>query len=361
MRISFVTPGVVWRPGGSYGVIFEYANQLTARGHEVRIVFPASVPQASPSADLGARLRARAVQLRKTWQRRISWYPIDPRVRLEFVPRLETAAIAPGDVVIATTWTVASFVASLPQDRGRGFYVVHHYEGGKYDPMAVDATLALPLVKLAVSRFTAREISLRGFAPVRYVPNGVDGAIYAPAEVRRSPLQVAMNFVPKAVKDPWTGIEALTLARERHPQLQAILFGTSRPPRGLPPWIQYARRLSTRSLVRDVYNRSSVFLCSSRLEGFGFPAAESMSCGCALVSTDCGGISEFARHGSTALLSVPGDAAALGENLARLIGDRALQERLVQAGRRAVGALTWQRTAIRLERALEEDVSGGAV
>ena len=39
MKISFVLPGVSRVPVGGYKMIFEYANRLCKRGHEITLIF----------------------------------------------------------------------------------------------------------------------------------------------------------------------------------------------------------------------------------------------------------------------------------------------------------------------------------
>ena len=53
----------------------------------------------------------------------------------------------------------------------------------------------------------------------------------------------------------------------------------------------------------------------------------------AVVASDRGGPSEIVRAGESGLLVPPGDAAALAGAITRIVGDRALAERLGAAGR----------------------------
>lgn len=351
MRVTFVTPGLVWAPGGSYGVIFEYANELVARGHSVCVVFPSRLPAIVRSSTGFGTLRAELISARRQLRRRIGWFELAPTVETVFPRGLVPHQIPDGDTVIATSWTVAKDVAAFPPRKGGKLYLVHHYEGKKYPPKLIDSTLRLPMPKVAVSRATYQELAGRGVEPLAYIPNGVNPSTYRivePLETRG--FRIGMNYVPKEIKDPGTGIDALSMVRDSHRDVEAVLFGASRRPRHLPSWIEYVRHPSTEQLVTEVYNRCSIFLCSSRLEGFGLPAAEAMACGCALVTTDCGGVRDFAEHGTTALLSPPGDPAALAENLARAIEDPGLRVRLSHAGHRKVGEFTWTRSAALLEQ-----------
>ena len=77
------------------------------------------------------------------------------------------------------------------------------------------------------------------------------------------------------------------------------------------------------------YRRCDLFVLTSRMEGFPLPPLEAMACGCAVVATACGGISEYARSGTNAWI-VPADApAALAEAIKQLLQDSGRRKQLV--------------------------------
>jgi glycosyltransferase involved in cell wall biosynthesis len=70
-------------------------------------------------------------------------------------------------------------------------------------------------------------------------------------------------------------------------------------------------------------------------EAFGLVAVEAMMRGTAVVASASDGLTEVVRDGQTGFLVPPGDADALAAALVRLLSDRALAERLGEAGREA--------------------------
>ena len=75
-------------------------------------------------------------------------------------------------------------------------------------------------------------------------------------------------------------------------------------------------------------------------EPWGLVPLEAMSAGRPVVATGTGGSAEYLRDGENALLTAPGDAAALAAAVRRLAADPGLAERLRAGGRATAGRFT---------------------
>jgi glycosyltransferase involved in cell wall biosynthesis len=97
-------------------------------------------------------------------------------------------------------------------------------------------------------------------------------------------------------------------------------------------------RPTTETDMARFYGKCDVFVFSSRAEGFGLPALEAMACGCAVVTTDCGGVNAFARPGENCLMVPPGDSRAIADAIAAAVRDPELRARLGSGGLRTAEA-----------------------
>ena len=114
---------------------------------------------------------------------------------------------------------------------------------------------------------------------------------------------------------------------------------------------RHARRLG---YVADqdlpaLYAGAAAFAMPSLYEGFGLPCVEAMAAGTPVVAADRAALPEAC--GGAALLADPSDPDAFAAALLRAAG--AEREELAARGHERAAALTWERTAERLDAALE--------
>ncbi|HEX6132517.1 MAG TPA: glycosyltransferase family 4 protein [Longimicrobiales bacterium] len=362
MRITFLLPRYPWQPSGGYAVVYRYADLLVARGHEVRVLHPRRLPPGGWPAPSGlrGRLRRGAGALRDlAFRPRAEWAKPDPRVLMLHVPELSRHTVPDGDAVIATWWSTAEAVLALPPSKGRRYHLIQGFESWHGSEERIAAVWRAPLHKIVIARWLVergRELGVPD-SLMTHIPIAIPGDVFrTTAPVERRPPRVAMLHARTPFKGAATGLEIMERARDRVPELEAILFGTEPPPR-LPAWVRYVRRATPQHLAEAVYNRSAVYLCASMSEGWHLPPAEAMACGCALVSSDIGGVRDYAIHGRTALLYPPGDAAAGAAQLTAVLTDPELRISLAARGREMIGAFSWSRSVAALEELLGSGTS----
>lgn len=141
-----------------------------------------------------------------------------------------------------------------------------------------------------------------------------------------------------APKDYDTLVKALGRLKDSPWSLQVVGDGSGRPSvearcreMGLQERITF---LGMRGGVENILAAGSIFLLSSRREGFPISILEAMRAGLPVIASDVGGVGEAVADGETGFLFPAGDIGALQEKLARLLQSPELRLRFGQAGRK---------------------------
>jgi glycosyltransferase involved in cell wall biosynthesis len=109
--------------------------------------------------------------------------------------------------------------------------------------------------------------------------------------------------------------------------------------------------------VNELFNAATIFLQTSRHEGFALPPLEAMATGAAVICTDAHGNRDFCVDGVNCLMPEP-TVAAVRSAIERLLADPALRARLGEAGIRTARDYAWERRIDALEALLEGVAEG---
>lgn len=334
MKITIpLVPNVFAYPMGGTLVGFEYANRLAARGHDVVLAY------VRPTPDVLRALGLDRIYLDLPGPDeapRVTWFSVDGRVSSVWFDLSDVSTLPDADILL-------NGPASCDRKKGLGVALIQGF--GILPREAEDAVYLAPGRKVCVSRWVRDELRARGAAEedLAHVPNGVDTEVFRiqqPIETRPPRVAMLHHYLP--VKGTDVGLEALEMVRKKLPETEAVLFGTQPRPDNLPSWIAY-RRLPSRSELSELYNSSAVLICPSRGDGFYLCGLEAMACGCALASTDIGGVRDYADHDVTALLSAQEDPVALAKSVSTLLSDASHRTRIAKAAAKRALEFSWER------------------
>ncbi len=173
----------------------------------------------------------------------------------------------------------------------------------------------------------------------RVIPNGVDVGRFARA---RDPVPGRVLFLGRLApqKRPDLAVEAVARLRARIPGAELHL-ATDGPDRDAVEALAARRSLTGavrflgyRDDVPELLARAGCLLVTSDYEGAPLTVVEAMAAGVPVVATRVGGVPEAVRDGVTGFLVRPGDAGALADALARVLGDQQVAASMGEAGRR---------------------------
>jgi glycosyltransferase involved in cell wall biosynthesis len=228
------------------------------------------------------------------------------------------AAIARADRIIAISRAEGDELRALAGGACDRVRVVHHGVEPRFRPIAdaraADATLA----RLGIARPYA--LHLGNIEPRK----NLAGAFRAFERFRARTR--APHALVVAGASGWLETGIHDAARRMPPEARPIFTG-------------YVAEAD----VPAVVGSASMFLFPSLYEGFGLPILEAMACGVPVVTSDRGAMREVA--GSAALLADPLDPEAIAAQMARLVEEPGLAERLAALGRERAALFRWETTA----------------
>jgi glycogen synthase len=188
------------------------------------------------------------------------------------------------------------------------------------------------------------------------IANPIDEERFAPSSISASDRrQTTVLYVGRLerVKGVDVLVSAMPWLTAEHPQVRVQLVGEDDPAGHQGASMAAHLRELARALgVNDqalqisgavrrqqlpaLLRAAAVCVAPSRWENFPYSCLEAMSCGCPVVASTAGGLSELITDGVDGLLVKPGDPRELAAAICRVLADRAFAEALGAAARKTV-------------------------
>ena len=321
--------------GGGHRLVFEHLNRLQAMGVNAELYALEGPPD---------------------------WFPLDAPVR-EFADYDElVAALELEDAIkVATWWETAAPVWLASVNRGIPVYYVQDIETSYYrdDPYMQGVVLSRYRKEfnyITESHWNGRQLEEMGLASAM-IGCGIDENTFRPLEGEREQDVLLSLGRSHYLKNLPMTLDAWKAMGEERPRLW--MFGIEPSLAEDLEKAEYFVKPSDEE-VNQLYNGATVFVQSSRHEGFCLPVLEAMAAGAPVICTDAHGNADFCEHERNCLMVNQEDPEDLRAALVRLFGDPELQERLRREGYRTAAEYTWDRV---MEQMLDffESISGAGL
>ena len=334
MKINFYMPRVYRKISGGYKVIYQYSNYLATKGHDIHIYY--NMNDGKNSKHIPKFIG------RLIWKLLFigfpSWFKFHKNVTQSLARKYEDKYIRNADISIATTPHTAYPVSMLSKEKGKKYYFIQGYENwGSTTDEFVRGSYNLGMNNIVISKWLKEIVDKYSKDESKLILNGIDFEIFKIDTLieKREPYSICMlysnNFSRKGSKD---GLKIIKKIKQKYPNIEINFFSTDRRPSDLPNWITYIHN-ATEMEVAELLNKSAIYMCTSLQEGFGLPGLEAMACGCALVTTNCLGIMEYANE-ENAMISKPKDVQAMYDNIDKLLSNNELRIELAKKGNEAI-------------------------
>lgn len=348
-RINLVLPSLPTKPVGGVKIMFQFANGLLARGHEVTILY--SVRRPFKKARTPVWLRFLIFKLRRS---SVAWFDLDERIAQRLVPEISDRYVPDADATLCTWWQMAYAVNDLGASKGNKCNLIQDYETWTGQEDMVHQSYNLPIRHAVIATYLQEIVEKYTGRKPPLTPLAIDTTHFemiTPAK-ERSAATVIMLYSMESRKGSDYGIQALIKVKELVPDLRVTLFSVYPRPDTIPPWMEFYTRPV--NLV-ELYNKHAVFFSPSLGEGWALPPAEAMSCGCAVVCTNIGGHRDYAFDEKTVLLAEPKKVMDMAEKIHRAITQHDLRLRLSAAAHQLITTeFTWAKSVLRMETFLLE-------
>lgn len=342
MKIAYL---VIWcnePPSGGFRIVCEHANRLRKRGYSLEVWTLDKVVH--PPFDLDVPI----ISLR---------YDFD--LENQQLIKIYRDNITIPDVLIVTTYSLAFACRDFPQ--AKCFWYLQHDDCFMLPPaskpsITCAAALALPSLGFLCNSFWVQErLATRyGIHAVR-IPCGVNRKLFHPSPPASKPGRLSLVAVLGG--HDWKGAEdlyeAVLLVKQKVSDLELMAISASMQGIiALPPSLTADLRLfinPPQDMLRYIYSSADVFVSPSWYEGFGLPGLEAMACGVTVVTTDSGGVREYAIPEETAIVVPPKNPEALAEGILRVLNDEKLRQKLIKNGLEKVKEFDWEKSIDKLE------------
>ena len=352
MKISFIVPEIV-RSGGMR-VIFEYANRLCIKGHDVTLytpVIPFNPYKGKPNYEF-QKYRVKYGLKYFMSKSNLPGNIFPYRFKIKYVPSVNNFFIPDGDAVIATSWTSSYYVNRLKESKGKKSYLAQDHEIWNCNEELAKGSYKLDISKIVVSSYLKNLLDrIYDEDSIEIMPGIKYDVFYNDNKIFNEPPVISFADHQLENKNIKGAISVIKKLKNNYPELKFKVFGVSKF-NEFPEFVEFKACRDDED-VRKMYCGSDIFLFPSLYEGFGLPPAEAMACSCAVVGNAVAAFPEFSIHEKNAVHCDPDDINGLYEGLCSLIEDREKLKRISFAASEDIRkVLNWEDSLNKFEEVI---------
>jgi len=305
LKITFVVPAL--NLSGGLRVVSIYAKLLAEKGHDITVVSP-NKRMPTVKERVKSILNWKGYKFNSNFDESFFSDAIYDVKILDSHRSVKCNDVPDADIVIATFWNTAEWVADFPERKGKKVYFIQHYEVHSGFPVErVRATLRFPFKKIVVANWI-RDILRDEYQQqsIHAIGNAVDQDLFF--STRRSKNSVptfGLMYSSRTYKGSKLAFDCFKRFQEKFPLAKLVAFGTEDVENvvGFPDGTKYYHQ-PKQDDIRNIYAQCDAWLFTSNSEGFGLPILEAMACRTPVIGTRCGAAPELLRSGGGILVNV---------------------------------------------------------
>lgn len=354
MNILYLITGL--GGGGAEKVVADLADQMSKRGHQVKIAYLKGEVTVRPENN---QIELVYLGLESIKQSTFA-YKNYKKLLQNFKPDVVHAHMVHANIFAR----ISRFFFPIP----RLICTAHsNNEGGKARMLTYRATHHLSDLTTNVSRSASQSFEMLGAVPkngIKTVYNGINLTRFHKKSILEDQvlrlslgaadqdlmlLAVGRLHEAKDYPNLLNALEILLMQNNVHKRIHLFIVGDGELKSELELLLvekklnTYVHFLGRRDDIPQLMSAADLFVLSSSFEGFGLVVAEAMACETYVVATDCGGVGEV--MGGFGTLIPKGDSKLLAEGISR-----ALQLNLSERDTNNNGALLYVSNMLSLDK-----------
>jgi glycosyltransferase involved in cell wall biosynthesis len=354
-KLNVVIPLFGVSRGGGIRVIAELANGLAQRGHSIVLITPPIICFPFP---LDKQVKLISRDKYKSKNRFLGKFK-------DYLFIYENAGIS-GDIVLSNYYTTFFLGWMLKFFKGKKHvYFIQGYEPDFFDlkqsfsnriksNFAKLTYVIKPDLRITISQFIKNKI---GKNDLIIINDGIDPKIFRKnIDKERSSSEMVICTIALDIKRKgfYDFIKAIEILKSKRNDFKILLFSSQHDIK-LDLSFPYSIIFPSNDLeIVECLQKCDIFVSASHLEGFGLPGLEAMGCGAALVTSNSGGVTQYAVNEVNSLVFDVEDVDALVVALERLLDNPSLYDNIVQEGILTAEKFTWENMCQNFERELSQ-------